>query len=85
MIVIISKGSGKDPKEPKSYRPICLLGSLSKVYERMLNKRLCEVRQRNDPMDEQYGYYPGRSTEMAINHVIEYDESTFCRHIRRLR
>ena len=38
-IVIISKGGGKDPKEPKSYRAICLLSSLSKVYERMLNKQ----------------------------------------------
>jgi len=74
-IVTISKGAGKDPKEPKSYRPLCLLGSLSKVYKRMLNKRLCEVRIRNDPMDEQYGYCPGRSTEMAINHVIEYVKS----------
>jgi len=26
-------------------------------------------------MDEQYGYCPGRSTEMAINRVIDYVKS----------
>ena len=39
LIVPIHK-PGKDPKEPESYRPISLLSCVGKVVERMVNRRL---------------------------------------------
>lgn len=33
----------KKPNSPKAYRPICMLNSMSKIYEFILNKRLFRV------------------------------------------
>ena len=35
-LVIIKKGEDKDPEEPKSYRPVCLIDPLGKVFEKLL-------------------------------------------------
>ena len=34
------KGEGKDEKDPRSYRPICLLSVIGKLFEKLLMKRL---------------------------------------------
>ncbi|XP_058170076.1 uncharacterized protein LOC131285239 [Anopheles ziemanni] len=54
---------GKDPTLPVSYRPISLLSSLSKVFERLLHRRLRDaVDERGIIKPEQFGFRPGHST-----------------------
>ena len=61
--VILLKEEGRDVTLAKSYRPICLLDTAGKSFERVLNQRLLEVCQ-SEP--EQYGFVRGRSTEGAL-------------------
>ena len=79
-LVILKKGADKDPKNPKSYRPICLLNTLGKVQERLLCKRIKELRVLSGMSDNQYGFRKGRSTEDAINralHVVEESKANY--------
>ena len=57
----------KDPSNPLSYRPISLLSTLSKILERILNKRLTWFLESNNFLNEaQYGCRRGRSSTMAL-------------------
>ena len=56
---------------PKSdvtnYRPISLLSSLSKIYEKLMHVRILNFLDSNNSLfDMQYGFRPGRSCEHAI-------------------
>lgn len=76
-VIIIIKDEDKDPSLPKSYRPICLLNTLSKMHEKLLCTRLHEQRQIVRQSDMQYGYRKGKSTEDAINKNLSIvDKST---------
>lgn len=74
--IIIKKGEDKDPKEPKSYRPICLLNTLGKIQEKLLCSRLKQQREISGLNQNQYGYRKGRSTEDAINRALEIIDSS---------
>ena len=39
-LVLIPKGKNKDPKAPSSWRPLCMLDSTGKLYERMIFNRV---------------------------------------------
>ena len=53
--------------EVSNYRPISLLSSFSKIYEKTMHGRLLEHLERNDSLFElQYGFRPGRSCEHAL-------------------
>ena len=57
----------KDPNQPQSYRPISLLSSLSKILERILNRRLSWYLEANNLLNQsQYGFRKGRSSTMAL-------------------
>jgi hypothetical protein len=48
---------GKDPTLPSSYRPICLLDNIRKLFERILLSRdLLEVNERGMLRDEQFDF-----------------------------
>ena len=50
-----------------NYRPISLLSSFSKIYEKLMHKRVLEFLDRNNSLYEmQYGFRPGRSCEHAL-------------------
>jgi hypothetical protein len=50
---------GKDPALPSSYRPISLLDTIGKVFEKILLSRiLSEVNERGLLRDEQFGIRP---------------------------
>ncbi|MCP4457854.1 MAG: reverse transcriptase family protein, partial [Cytophagales bacterium] len=50
-----------------NYRPISLLSSFSKIYEKLMHSRVIEFLDGNDSLFEnQYGFRPGRSCEHAL-------------------
>lgn len=61
---------GKDPTSPSSYRPISLLSSLSKLFEKLLYARLLEHTNSNDILlEEQFGFRRGHSTVDQLKRV----------------
>lgn len=66
VVVPIYKGGAKN--DPGNYRPISLLGSISKLLERIVNERLMKYLEQNNYLsDSQFGFRRGKSTEDAVN------------------
>ncbi|KAL5255482.1 hypothetical protein ACHWQZ_G010902 [Mnemiopsis leidyi] len=71
-VIPIHKGGSKT--EVSNYRPISLLGSMSKVYEKLMHSRVLDFLDKNNSLFEnqyglfenQYGFRPGRSCEHAL-------------------
>lgn len=64
---VLLKGEDKDVENPKSYRPICLLSVVGKLFEKLIKCRLAASSlSRGRISDRQYGFMPGRSTEDAV-------------------
>ncbi|GBP55667.1 Probable RNA-directed DNA polymerase from transposon X-element [Eumeta japonica] len=59
----------KPPKEPSSYRPLCMLDIADKIYERIIHQRK-EAAVESLLTDNQYGFRKGRSTLDANNLVV---------------
>ena len=60
----VHKGSGKDPRQPSSYRPISILCSLSKVLETVVRDSLLEwLEAHNYLPDAQNGFRQRRSVQ----------------------
>ena len=61
--VPIFKGGTLSPNDPVNYRPISILNSLNKVFERLLHKQLYDYLESNDLLPSfQYGYRKQHST-----------------------
>lgn len=70
--VLIPK-PGKPHTDPKNYRPISLLETLGKVFERLINQRLRTHLEHNDLLtNKQFGFRPHRSTHDALNIMTNY-------------
>ena len=64
---VLLKAEDKDEKDPKSYRPICLLSVIGKLFEKLIKLRLTDTSLAPENVsDRQFGFMPGRSTEDAI-------------------
>lgn len=73
-LVLIQK-SGKPEGVPTSYRPLCLLNGMSKLYEHLLRERIATALDLDGGLAEnQYGFRAGRSTIQAIQRVVEQAE-----------
>lgn len=69
-IKILLKGKYKDPTLAKSYRPVCLLPIMSKVFERLIKWKLGpQILHPSFTSERQYGYRTGKGTEDAIAEV----------------
>ncbi|XP_025264501.1 uncharacterized protein LOC112637952 [Camponotus floridanus] len=66
--LVLSKGK-KPPDEPSSYRPLCMLDTVGKIFERILHDRIEAIVERL-LSDRQYGYRKNRSTLDALNLVV---------------
>ena len=69
--LILLPKPGKPPGDPSSYRPICLLDTLGKLLERVINNRLTTYSEGEGGLaNTQYGFRKGRSTVDAISRVV---------------
>jgi hypothetical protein len=63
---------GKDLTSPHNYRPISLLNSLGKLFEKIILKRLnYQLFERNVLREEQFGFKRGHSTTHALLRNVE--------------
>lgn len=73
-----------DPKVASNYRPISFLTSLSKIIEKVVNKRLLLFLDNQGLLsDNQYGFRNNRSTEDAVTNLTDFvtgklDDSKRC-------
>lgn len=68
--VILIEKPKKNPSDGPKFRPICLLNTIGKLYESVLNERLKrELEDNNLLSDRQYGFRSGMSTINAITQV----------------
>lgn len=66
---IFKKGN---PTHMENYRPISLLPAFSKIFEKVVAKRLLHYFEENNVFFEnQFGFRRGRNTTMAINEFVE--------------
>jgi hypothetical protein len=85
--------AGKDLTSPLNYRPISLLNSLGKLFEKIILKRLnSQLSEQNILREEQFGFKRGHSTTHAllrnverITHGFNYKKATvmLCLDIER--
>ncbi|KAJ0173854.1 hypothetical protein K1T71_011003 [Dendrolimus kikuchii] len=62
-----------DRKEINNYRPISMLPVLSKILEKLLNKRLMIFLENNNLIsNSQFGFRKDRCTEDAVSHLISH-------------
>jgi hypothetical protein len=70
--VIFILKPGKDPALPSSYRPISLLDTIGKLFEKILLVRiLYEVNLRVLMRDEQFGFRPKHSMSVQLARLVE--------------
>ena len=76
IVPILKKG--KDPKDPKSYRPISLTSCLGKLAERMINQRLYWWLENSKILcHEQAGFRKGRRTEDQLFRLCQRIQDNF--------
>jgi hypothetical protein len=64
--------AGKDPTLPSSNKPISLLDTVGKLFEKILLTRvLREVSERGFLRDEQFGFRPMHSTTLQLARLVE--------------
>jgi hypothetical protein len=62
----------KDTTQPSSYRPISLLDTVGKLFEKILFTRvLREVNERGLLCDEQFGFRPKHSTTLQLARLVQ--------------
>lgn len=73
-VIMIAK-PGKPPEKPESYRPISLLPVLSKLFEKLIHKRLLPILEKRRLIPQhQFGFRQNHSTidqVHRITHIIE--------------
>ena len=70
--IILLRKPGKDPSLPNAYRPISILPTMSKIWEKCF-KRIIERCIGTDPFHRrQYGFRKKRSTVDAITQVMKF-------------
>lgn len=71
--VVIPKPGKPDYTAPSAYRPIALLNTLSKLYEKLLTKHLSEQVERQQLLhDGHYRGRPNKSGHEALTHLVSW-------------
>ena len=78
---VFLEGEGKDEKDPRSYRPICLLSVIGKLFEKLLMKRLKQMVLGPGRISaRQFGFTPRKATEDAIvvlRRIVDTSENRY--------
>ncbi|XP_041451988.1 uncharacterized protein LOC121405376 [Drosophila obscura] len=70
-LVLLPK-PGKELSDPSAYRPLCMLDTMGKIFERLICNRLeAELAERHGLSDQQFGLRKQRSTTDAIKMVTD--------------
>lgn len=81
--LLLLRKPGKQSREATAYRPLCLLNTTAKLYERVLCKRLTnEIIEHGDLSDRQYGFRKGRSTVAAAEQVVRKAKAEMTKTLR---
>lgn len=76
-LVLLDKGKGP-PITPSSFRPLCMLDTVGKLFEKLLRKRLrTAIEEVGGLACNQFGFRVGRSTVDAIREVIQASEQAW--------
>lgn len=68
---VIALFKGGEQNKLSNYRPISLLPWLSKVFERIIHKRMCNFLKKYKLLNEsQFGFRKGKSTSDALHNII---------------
>jgi len=79
--IILIKKPGKDKTNPDSYRPISLLTSLSKIFEKVIHTRLLDYLNITDAIPKfQFGFKSNHSTVQQLLRITEHINSAFEMH-----
>lgn len=68
--LVLIKKPGKEGNQPVDFRPLCLMNSLAKVFEKLLVSRLTEEVNKKNLSNSQFGFRKGRSTLQAVKEVV---------------
>lgn len=79
--LVLLKKSGRPDDVPSSYRPICLLSEVGKLFERVVASRIHRhLREPDRDLHEaQYGFRVGRSTVDAVLYFRQITEEVLAR------
>ncbi|VVC34843.1 Endonuclease/exonuclease/phosphatase,Reverse transcriptase domain [Cinara cedri] len=69
-IIIMIPKPGKPPDSPESYRPISLLPLFSKIFERIILKRILPIIEANIP-NTQFGFRHNHSTIHQVHRLVD--------------
>ncbi|KAL4143386.1 hypothetical protein QTP88_005723 [Uroleucon formosanum] len=76
--IIMIKKPGKDNTDPKNYRPISLLSSVSKIFEKIIHTRLISHLNATDAIPHcQFGFKPNHSTTQQLLRITEHISNGF--------
>ena len=75
-VIISIPKPGKDHKLPANYRPIALLSSISKIYERIILSHL-QTNLRNKIRPEQFAFRPEHSTTLQLTKLTHQLSQNF--------
>ena len=67
---------GKNPSLPQNRRPISILNTIGKIYERLILNRILHHALKIIP-DTQFGFVPHRSTTLQLLRITNYIQSGF--------
>ncbi|KAL4144108.1 hypothetical protein QTP88_006338 [Uroleucon formosanum] len=79
--IILIKKPGKNKSNPDSYRPISLLTSLSKIFEKVIHTRLLNYLNSAEVIPKfQFGFRPNHSTIQQLFRITEHISNSFEKH-----
>lgn len=82
--LVLLRKANKPLEQPSSYRPICLLNTTGKFFERLIKCRLEKhLEEYGGLSDRQFGFRKGKSTVDAIARVMELVESVSSGPLRK--
>lgn len=74
--VMLAKPGKSDYSQPGAYRPIALLNTLSKLYEKSLARHMSQLAESHGILHPgHYGARPGRSSQEALIHLISWTKA----------